>query len=138
MYLEWPSRRSTPLLARRSRSQYQFEVDSTTARCGPGRAAKYARTAARVVGSCASRTWRPSAVTVESAMVRLCRSMPECSMMPPGECSPDATAKALWKHQIVTVDKAARRAQFQPCGLAALRPCGLAALRPCGLAALRP
>ena len=40
---------------KRSRSRYHFRVDSTTARCGLGSAAKYARTAARVVGSCASR-----------------------------------------------------------------------------------
>jgi hypothetical protein len=37
------------------------------------------------VGSCTSRTGRPSASTVLMASVRLCRSRPECSMRSPGE-----------------------------------------------------
>jgi hypothetical protein len=45
---------------------------------------------------------------VEKATVRLCRSMPECSMMPPGESSPDAMPSALWKHQIVAADEGAQ------------------------------
>ena len=39
------------MASHRSRSQYQFEVDSTAARFGPGNAAKYARTAQRDVAN---------------------------------------------------------------------------------------
>jgi hypothetical protein len=45
--------------------QYRVDVDSTTARCGPGRAANYTPSSSRVVGSVASRTGRPSGGTVE-------------------------------------------------------------------------
>jgi hypothetical protein len=51
----------------------------------PGSASQEARTATREVGSCVSRTGCPPGAPVELAMVRLCTSMPECNMMPPGE-----------------------------------------------------
>lgn len=61
-YFECPSRRSTPAATSKSRSQYQFEVGSTTAQCGPGRAAKYDWIRALEVGSSAPPPTAPEGV----------------------------------------------------------------------------
>ena len=50
---------ATPSAARTSTSQYQLPVDSTTARWGPGKAAKYAWSAAGVLGTRACLTRGP-------------------------------------------------------------------------------
>src|SRR5215208_2173462 len=84
MYLECPRVSATPSARRRSASQYQVDVDSTTARWSGPSSAKYPATAARVVRRRAVLTGWPAASTVVTVRSRLCRSMPECSITPPG------------------------------------------------------